>query len=54
MGISVKRGARIIRVGAVKEAVRKRADTAEMVKGGGKEKHVLVNQRLDNGRVSRG
>jgi hypothetical protein len=28
MGISVKRGARIIRVGAVKEAVRKGANTA--------------------------
>ena len=54
MGISVKRGARIIRVGAVKEAVRKGANTAEMVEGGGKEKHILVNQRLDNGRVSRG
>ena len=54
MGISVKRGARIIRVGAVKEAVSKGANTAEMVEGGGKEKHILVNQRLDNGRVSRG
>ena len=54
MGISVKRWARIIRVGAVKEAVSKGADTAEMVEGGGKKKHILVNQRLDNGRVSRG
>ena len=52
--ISVERGARIIRVGAVKEAVSKGADTAEMVKGGGKEKHILVTQRLDDGRVSRG
>ena len=54
MGIGVERGARIIRVGAVKEAVSKGADTAEMVEGGGKKKHILVNQRLDNGRVSRG
>jgi hypothetical protein len=54
MGISVKRGARIVRVGAVKESVSKGADTAEMVEGGLKEKHILVNQRLDDGRVSRG
>ena len=54
VGIGVERGGRIIRVGAVKEAVSKGADTAEMVEGGGKKKHILVNQRLDNGRVGRG
>jgi hypothetical protein len=42
MGISVKRGARIVRVGAVKESVGKGADTAEMVEGGQKEKHILA------------
>jgi hypothetical protein len=28
--------------------------TAKMVEGGQKEKHVLVNKRLDDGRVGRG
>jgi hypothetical protein len=41
-------------VGAVKEAVGKGADTAKMVEGGRKEKHVLVNKRLADGRVGRG
>jgi hypothetical protein len=54
MGISVKRGARVVRVGAVKELVGEGADTAEMVEGGRKEKHILVNKRLDDGRVARG
>jgi hypothetical protein len=54
VGISVKRGAGIVRVGAVKVAVGKRADTAKMVEGGRKEKHILVNKRLENGRVGRG
>jgi hypothetical protein len=53
VGISVKRGAGIVRVGAVKETVGKGADTAKMVEGGRKEKHILVNERLDDGRVGR-
>jgi hypothetical protein len=52
MGISVKRGARIVRVGAVQESVGEGADTAEMVEGGRKEKHILVNKRLDDGLLS--
>jgi hypothetical protein len=54
VGISVKKGAGIIRVGAVKEAVVKGAHTAKMVEGGRKEKHILINKRLDDGRVGRG
>jgi hypothetical protein len=54
VGISVKRGAGIVRVGAVKETVGKGTDTAKMVEGGRKEKHILVNKRLDDDRVSRG
>jgi hypothetical protein len=54
VGINVKRGAGIVRVGAVKEAVGKGADTAKMVEGGRKEKHILVNKRLNDGRVGRG
>jgi hypothetical protein len=30
------------------------ADTAKMVEGGRKEKHSLVNKRLEDGRVGRG
>jgi hypothetical protein len=41
-------------VGAIKEKVGKGAGTATMVKGGRKEKHILVNKRLDDGRVGRG
>jgi hypothetical protein len=41
-------------VGDVKETVGTGADTAKMVEGGRKEKHILVNKRLDDGRVSRG
>jgi hypothetical protein len=51
---SVKRWARTVRVGAVKETVGKGANTAKMVEGGQKEKHILVNKRLDDGRVRRG
>jgi hypothetical protein len=40
-------------VAAIKEAVVKGAHTAKMVEGGRKEKHVLVNKRLNNGRVVR-
>jgi hypothetical protein len=40
-------------VGAIKEAVVQGAHTAKMVEGGRKEKHVLVNKKLDDGRVSR-
>jgi hypothetical protein len=54
VGISVKRGAGIIRVGAVKEAMVKVAHTAKMVEGGRKEKHILVNKRLDDGRFGSG
>jgi hypothetical protein len=55
VGISVKTGAGItIRVGAVNEAVVKGAHAAKMVEGGRKKKHILVNKRLDDGRVGRG
>jgi hypothetical protein len=54
VGISVKRGAGIVRVGAVKETAGKEAHTAKMVEGGRKEKLIMVNERLDDGRVGRG
>jgi hypothetical protein len=43
----------IIRVGAIKEAVVKGAHNAKMVEGGRKAKHILVNKRLNDGRVRR-
>jgi hypothetical protein len=46
MGISVKRGAGIVRVGAVKETVGKGADTAKMVEGGRKENHIFGQQEI--------
>jgi hypothetical protein len=52
--VSRGRGVGIVRVGAVKQAVGKGADTAKMVEVGRKEKHILVNKRLDDGRVGRG
>jgi hypothetical protein len=40
--------------GATKETVGKRAKSTKMVKGGREEEHLLVNHRLNNGRVGRG
>jgi hypothetical protein len=46
-GNKCKRGAGIVRVGAVKEAVGNGADTAKMVEGGRKEKNILVDNKRD-------
>jgi hypothetical protein len=53
VGISVKKGGADHQRGAKKEAVVKGAHTAKMVEGGRKDKHILVNKRLNDGSVSR-
>jgi hypothetical protein len=50
---SVKWVARVGGRGANEEVVGQRTEAPKMVKGSGEEKHVLVNQGLDNGRVGR-
>jgi hypothetical protein len=49
----VSRRGGIIRAGGSHKGNGKGAHTAKMVEGGRKEKHVLVNRRLDDGRVGR-
>jgi hypothetical protein len=39
-------------MGAIKEAVIEGAHTAKMVEGGRKEKHIMVDKRLNDGRVT--
>jgi hypothetical protein len=52
--LGVKGRARIVCGGAEVETVGKRAKSAEMVKGGREEEHLLVKHRRNNGVVGRG